>query len=327
MPLCPYCHTVVSEDPELCPRCGRPLAAEEAARGTNKKKLTGIIVACIIAIIAAVVLVRGRPWEGTLSTETYVLTTVVTPSGAGSVSPASGEYESGAQVTLTATSATGYLFDHWSGGTSDTTSTTTITMDSGKSLTAHFKTVSMVPEVLFSDDFSDDGSGWLAYDEYDGRVVYLNGCFNVKDYTVPDWTIYGESQHYFTDFVLEVGTWLVDGTDDNYHVVFCRWQDEDNCYAFGISADGYYAVNKFVDSDMTTFVGPAYSTYIHQGQGVTNLIHIECIGNNLNLSVNGHLLWEGRDATFADGDIALGADAIGGTFTEVAFDNITITKP
>lgn len=269
---------------------------------------------------------RGQTM-GTRSAETHVLTTVVSPSGAGSVSPSSGEYESGAQVTLTATPATGYIFDHWSGGTSDTASTTTITVDSGKSLTAHFKTTSTVPEVLFSDDFSDESSGWLTYDEYDGRVAYLNGCFNVRDYTVPDWTIYGESQHYFTGFALEVETWLVDGTDDNYLVVFCRWKDEDNCYAFGISADGYYAVNKFVDGDTTTFVGPTYSSYIRQGQAVTNLIHIECIGSDLSLTVNGNLLWEDTDATFSGGDIALAADAIGGTFTEVAFDNIVVTKP
>jgi hypothetical protein len=86
-------------------------------------------------------------------------------------------------------------------------------------------------------------------------------------------------------------------------------------------------VNKFVDGDMTTFVGPTHSSYVRQGQGVTNLIHIECVGSALSLSVNGHLLWEATDATFGGGDIALAADAIGGTFTEVAFDNIVIAVP
>jgi hypothetical protein len=33
------------------------------------------------------------------------------------------------------------------------------------------------------------------------------------------------------------------------------------------------------------------------------------------------------DATFSGGDIALAATALAGTFTEVAFDNIVVTKP
>ena len=261
------------------------------------------------------------------SSQTYTLTINVSPSGAGSVSPSGGEYESGVQVTLTASPASGYTFDYWSGSASGTTSTITITMDSDKSLTANFETIPTVPEVLFSDDFSDESSGWVTYDEYDGRVIYHDGYLYVKDYTTPEWTMYGESQRYFTDLILEVETWLVGGTDDNWHSVTCRYQDEDNHYDFDISADGYYEVQKWVDGNVICLIEPTYSSYIHQGQGVTNLIHIECIGTSLSLSVNGHLLWEGTDATFTGGDIALAANALAGTFTEVAFDNIIVTKP
>jgi len=106
----------------------------------SKNKLAGIIVACTIAIIVAIALFTIKPWEGTPSGETYTLTTIVNPSGAGSVSPSGGKYESGDQVTLTAIPASGYIFDHWSGSTSDTTSTITITMDWDKRLTANFET-------------------------------------------------------------------------------------------------------------------------------------------------------------------------------------------
>jgi uncharacterized repeat protein (TIGR02543 family) len=68
----------------------------------------------------------------------YTLATSINPAGAGSVSPSRGEYESGEQVTLTASSASGYAFDHWSGSASGTMSTITVVMDSDKSLTANF---------------------------------------------------------------------------------------------------------------------------------------------------------------------------------------------
>jgi len=323
MPFCPDCGIQVSEDTRFCPECGRPLAIGQAVKGKSKKKLAGIIVACTIAIIVIVVIATRPP----TTLLTYTLSVSVSPSGAGSVSPSSGEYESGVQVTLTASPASGYTFDYWSGSASGTTSTITIIMDSDKSLTAHFETIPTAPEVLFSDDFSDESSGWVTYDEYDGRVAYHDGCLYVKDYAAYEGAIHGDCQRYFTDFILEIETWLVSGTDNNWHLVECRLQDEENYYDFGISADGYYDILKVVNRNRTVLVSPTYSSYIHQGQGVTNLIHIECIGSSLSLSVNGHLLEEVTDATFSGGDITLAANALAGTFTEVAFDNIVVSAP
>jgi len=74
-------------------------------------------------------------------------------------------------------------------------------------------------------------------------------------------------------------------------------------------------------------VAPTRSSYINEGWGVTNLIHIECIGSNLSLSVNGHLLKTVTDATFTAGDIGLDAHSLAGNFTEIAFDNIVVTEP
>ncbi len=78
-------------------------------------------------------------------TPTYTLNVSVSPSGAGSVSPPGGKYESGLQVTLTATPASGYTFDYWDGAASGSSHTVTIIMDSNKSTTAHFKAVETPP--------------------------------------------------------------------------------------------------------------------------------------------------------------------------------------
>jgi hypothetical protein len=318
MPLCPYCHTVVSEDHRFCPECGRPLAIGGAAKGKSKKKLAGIIVACIVAVIVIIVIATPTP--------KYTLGVSVSPSGAGSVSPSGGECKSGVQVILIASPTSGYIFDHWSGSASGTLSAITITMDSDKSLTAHFETIPMVPEVLFSDDFSDESSGWVTYDDYSGRVAYINGCLYVKDYTNPEGTAWGEYQRYFTDFILEVETWLVGGAADNWHEVSCRHNDVDNYYAFAISADGYYDILKVANGNRIVLVSPAHSPYINQGVGAVNLIHIECIGSSLSLSVNGYELASVTDATFTGGEVTLDANACSDTYTEVAYDNIVVSK-
>jgi len=108
----------------------------------SKNKLAAIIIACTIAIIVAIVLFIIEPWDGTPSVETYTLTTIVSPSGAGSVSPSGGEYESGVQVTVTASPDSGFTFSHWSGNVSTiadiNAAATNITMNGDCSITANF---------------------------------------------------------------------------------------------------------------------------------------------------------------------------------------------
>ena len=76
----------------------------------SKKKLAGIIGGCIIAIIVIAAIAIPTP--------TYTLSVSSNPPQAGSVSPSGGEYESGLQITLTATLASGYTFDYWDGAAS-----------------------------------------------------------------------------------------------------------------------------------------------------------------------------------------------------------------
>jgi hypothetical protein len=209
----------------------------------NKKKLIGIIVACVVVVVVVIVLVHFQPWE-----RTCMLSISIDPPQAGSVSPLGGEYECGEQITLTATSARGYIFDYWSGSVSGTTSTISITMDSDESLTAHFETIPEIPEVsevLFSDDFSDEGGVWNTFSDEEGSVFYSNGWLHL--YTSGRFSTSTCAHQYFADFILEVETRLVEGTHNNWHQVACRLINEGNSYEFAISADGYYAVAKYVD--------------------------------------------------------------------------------
>lgn len=95
----------------------------------------------ITILLVAMLLVPGAC---TPALQTYTLSISVSPSGAGSVSPSSGQYEPGAQMTLTATPASGYTFDYWDGDASGSSAIITIIMDSNKSVIAHFKIVDII---------------------------------------------------------------------------------------------------------------------------------------------------------------------------------------
>jgi len=118
----------------------------------SKKKLATIILPCVIAIVAVIAITN--PGQPTPPGQTYALTTHTSPPGAGSVSPSGGEYESGVQVTLTASAVSGYQFVNWTGNVSTIAdvedATTTITMNDPYSVTANF-----APETLEIRDWYD----------------------------------------------------------------------------------------------------------------------------------------------------------------------------
>jgi len=100
---------------------------------------------------------------------TYSLTTSVT--GSGSVSPASGNFEQGSVVTLTATPSSGYIFSSWSGDISGTANPINVTMNSDKSITANFvpvPTYTLTTNVIGSGSVSPSGGTYT-----EGTVVTL----------------------------------------------------------------------------------------------------------------------------------------------------------
>lgn len=69
----------------------------------------------------------------------YHLTVSVSPSGGGTVSPAGGAYGVDDKAFLTANTAAGYVFDHWSGDVIGEGNHICVFMDGDKNVVAHFK--------------------------------------------------------------------------------------------------------------------------------------------------------------------------------------------
>ncbi|MCE5249931.1 SUMF1/EgtB/PvdO family nonheme iron enzyme [bacterium] len=81
----------------------------------------------------------------------HALILEVKPSGSGTTSPSEGThaYGEGTVVTIKATPAQGYLFVNWTGDVADTgNSTTTVTMDDEKHVTANFQKIPESTEII-----------------------------------------------------------------------------------------------------------------------------------------------------------------------------------
>ena len=147
----------------------------------------------------------------------YTLSTSVSRGGSISIYPSSsdGKYDSATRVTLTATSVSAYVFDHWAGDAFGTSPTITITMDSNKSVIANF--IKLYQRIEYIMPAGSIGGSEVIYsktlkagDKVDG-FVQLTGEYHSIDWSY-EWTFQiigpgGESIH------LWKGHWV----NNNYH--------------------------------------------------------------------------------------------------------------
>jgi len=180
---------------------------------------------------------------------------------------------------------------------------------------------------LYEDDFSDPDSGWADTELDGGRVGYLDGFYYVSSLTEGTliWVSAGAS---LSDVAINVeATQAYAGPDsDNAYGVMCRVQSNDDGYLLRISGDGYYSIHKRLGEEYVALVDWTTSDVIRQGNS-RNDIQAVCDGPRLVLIVNGQLLGEANDSTFAEGDIGLVVTTYEEAATEVNFDNLVVTRP
>jgi len=182
-------------------------------------------------------------------------------------------------------------------------------------------------EIMFEDHFDDTGSGWVRWEETGGGTDYVDGVFRIwVDEVLTDY--WSTSGHDFGDVRISVSTFKAAGPDDNDFGIVCRYQDNDNFYAFLISSDGFAGILKMEDAERTMLEqeGMVSTDAITQG-AATNEVTAECVGDHLALYANGELVADVRDSTFVSGDVGL----IAGTFeeggVEIHFDDFFVYQP
>ena len=115
----------------------------------------------------------------------YALESRLSPGGGGSVDPPGGNYEAGANVTLTAIPATAYRFDHWGGDASGASTTLNVVMDSNKTVTAYF---TRLYNLSASSNPSEGGSVSPTRGTYDAGTVVTLTATAALGYTFKNWS-------------------------------------------------------------------------------------------------------------------------------------------
>jgi hypothetical protein len=182
------------------------------------------------------------------------------------------------------------------------------------------------PEILFSDDFSSDRSGWDRDSAAQGFTEYVNGAYHIKVET-DSYFWWGTPYQNFGDVIVEVDAALVAGEDDNMYGVICKHEDNDNWYALVISGDGYAAIRKrYLGGELEYITDFEPAPMVNTGRA-SNKLRGECVGDRLALYVNGELAIESFDADISAGDVGLIAGTFEQPLTEVSFDNFLVIEP
>jgi len=184
------------------------------------------------------------------------------------------------------------------------------------------------PPLPFYEDFTQlSRDWWLGEDEY-GEVFLSNGELHIINYTKAEFVEYTFPGINVGNVTLDVESYLAGGTDDNWISISCRLNPETfDEYNVAYSSDGYYAAYAFIDDERDYFAEATASSVIRQGIGEKNHMRLECAGDRIRFWINDVLLVDVRDDRLLTGDITLAVDALGEEFSDVVFDNLSVSAP
>lgn len=181
--------------------------------------------------------------------------------------------------------------------------------------------------VLYKDDFSNPLSGWKRLAGPGGVMDYDGGGYR--------FLVTAEHQNYwstpgldFQNVRIEVDALKYAGPEENRIGLICRYHDVGSYYFFVISSDGYYALGKLKDNQIS-LLGQAemlQSEAIKQGS-VINHLRADCVGNSLVMYVNDIPVTIAQDSDFTNGDVGLLVGTFEQTGVDVVFDNFVVKKP
>lgn len=178
-------------------------------------------------------------------------------------------------------------------------------------------------EVVFQDDFSSPYD-WDNRSAGRVQIGVDDGAYRMRS----DSTAYvrGFNNEVHENVLIEVETLQLTSPENNAYGIVCRASPSDtssNGYYFLIGGDGSYSIRKGRGGNVEPLINWARTDTINRGVA-HNVIRVLCVDNYLALYINGEFVAETYDDSFQSGFLGFALATSADTFTEVAFDNLTV---
>jgi hypothetical protein len=182
-------------------------------------------------------------------------------------------------------------------------------------------------DALFWDDFSGTSGNWPQLSGANGSLGVVLGTYRIQVLST-QYEVVATPGRTFRDVQVEVDAARQGGPVQNLFGLVCRSSQVKEFYFFAISSDGYYALGKAINGQVTLLGQEmmAYNANILQGDN-SNHLRLDCIGGTLTGYVNGQVVASSIDADLASGEAGLVAGALDTPGVDIAFDNFVVYKP
>lgn len=172
--------------------------------------------------------------------------------------------------------------------------------------------------------YVDDGT-WNVDDSEGVQRSVAAGAYRLR-IDAEETVAWSTSQLEAGDFYLEAATIHAGGPLNNEFGVIFRYQDDDNFYAYSISSDGYYRLDRKEAGEWSSLITWTESGAIHTGENSFNLLGLLVEGAQIALLVNDTPLATFTDAAFASGAIGATAGTYDEAGVEIAYDDVTLWR-
>lgn len=177
---------------------------------------------------------------------------------------------------------------------------------------------------VFSDDFANGpDSPFSEDDDADSTFNIENGVY-VQTLNRENYFVWGPSGNTFSDVAIEVEA-TVDGPTGGSAAIIFRYVDAQNFLIWRVFQDGSYSLERYLNDELTELIEPTSASALN-GNGQPNLLRVETVGRSIKLYANGELIGTTSDASFDEGDMALGVSAEDQAGVAVTWDNLSIRE-
>jgi hypothetical protein len=178
-----------------------------------------------------------------------------------------------------------------------------------------------MPVVLYSDDFSNNQSGWQQSDSEGIKWMYSGGQYVLSDAWGWLWSCANRN---FSNAVLTVDLINISGdTEKTGSLINWRYNKIDGQYTLRLTGDGYVTIEKVANTEWQKLYEKTDNTAINKGQQI-NHIAISFDGDTSVIYANDKYITTIKDSLFMSGDICLGAFSTDRNPVEVSYDNLII---
>jgi hypothetical protein len=176
--------------------------------------------------------------------------------------------------------------------------------------------------LLYRDDFSDPLSGWEVSQESGGSAGYFDGAYRIT-LSVPNNAYWASAPGKVREFAFSVKALQASGDERNPYGLIFGYQDDDNFYAFLVTAEGKYTILRKDAGDWQVLQPWTPSGALKQGR-LPNLLRVEVQGEEVRAYANGQVLTAAQAPGLKKGQVGLVAGTYDQPPTEVYFDDVAL---